>query len=44
MTRENDIFCKKCKNASFGHLENQLRDIAGSEISNDDVADTAAMS
>ncbi len=31
--------CKKCTNASFVHLENQLVDAAGSVVDSDDVSD-----
>ena len=32
------VVCKKCTNASFVHLENQLVDAAGSVVDSDDVS------
>ncbi len=31
------VLCKKCANASFAHLENQLRDSSGDIVHDDDL-------
>ena len=38
------VVCKRCANASFAHLENQLVDAAGSVVHDDDVSSVRAFS
>ncbi len=38
------VVCKKCANASFVHIENQLVDCAGSTVDEADIAASSSFS